>query len=101
MGVPLEEQETVIQFNRTDQHATIYTSDSTMMTKLDHLCEDSPEFYSVDRVETIDGEAVGKFYKLSDKKMISLRGKKRTVSDEQKEKFAERMKSFRNQNFAE
>ena len=46
MGVPLEEQETVIQFNRTDSHATIYTSDSTMITKLDHLCEDAPEFTS-------------------------------------------------------
>lgn len=101
MGVPLEEQETVIQFNRTDSHATIYTSDSTMITKLDHLCEDAPEFYRLDKTETVDGEIVAKFYKLSDKKMLSLRGKKRTISDEQKEKFAERMKSFRNQNYAE
>ena len=53
MGVAVEEQETVIQFNRSDSHATIYTSDSTMITKLDHLCEDAPEFYSVDKVETV------------------------------------------------
>lgn len=101
MGISLEEQETVIQFGRTDTGATIYTSDSTMITKLDHLCEDAPEFYSVDKVETINGEVVSKFYKLTDKKMISLREKKRTLSEEQKIKFAERMKSLRNQNYAE
>ena len=101
MGVPTEEQETVIQFNRNDKGATIYTSDSTMITKLDHRCEDSPEYYKLDKAETVDGDVVGKFYKLADKNMISFRSKKRIISDEQKEQFAERMKLIRNQNYAE
>lgn len=101
MGLACEEQETVIQYNRDDGYATVYTSDSTTITKLDHLCEDSPEFYKLDRVVTANGETVAKFYKVTDKKMISFRGKKRVLTDEQKESFAERMKTFRNQNYAE
>lgn len=101
MNVPLNEQETVIQISRTEKAATIYTSDSTMMTKLDHRCKDAPEYYKLDRVETSEGDIVGKFYTVTDRKMVSLRGKKRIISDEQKEKFAERMKSLRNQNLAD
>ena len=34
MGLMIEEQETHVNFNRNDERATIYTSDTTMMTKL-------------------------------------------------------------------
>lgn len=34
MGLSLEEQETVVNYSRTDVRATIYTSDSTVMTSL-------------------------------------------------------------------
>lgn len=37
MGIGTDEQETVVQFNRNGKTATIYTSDSTVMTKLDKL----------------------------------------------------------------
>lgn len=95
MGVPLEEQETVIQFNRTDSHATIYTSDSTMMTKLDKMCEAAPENYKLDREETIDGAVIGKFYTLADKTRVSFRSKKmeRNLSEEERRKLSERAKS--------
>ena len=97
-NVPLEEQETIIQFNRTDKSATVYTSDSTMMTKLDKLCESAPEYYTLEKQETIDGDVASKFYKLSDKKMISLRSKKveRVMTEEQKKIAAERMRNIRN-----
>lgn len=90
--VSLEEQETVIQFNRANQHATIYTSDSTMMTKLDKLCISSPANYKLVKVETQDGKIVGKFYSLADKKMVSLRREKvkRELTDEQREELRQR-----------
>jgi len=96
----LEEQETVVQYNRDDKYATIYTSDSTSMTRLDRLCKESPEFYSLTKVEKDqDGKIVGKFYKLSDKKMISFRGKKtsRVLTDEQRAAAAERLAKARRQ----
>ena len=94
MGIPTEEQETVIQFNRNDPHATIYTSDSTMMTKLDRMCESAPENYKLDREETMDGKVVGKFYTLADKTRVSFRSKKveRNLSDEERQKLSERAK---------
>ena len=97
--VSLFEQETVINYQRDDSSATIWTSDSTTMTKLDRLCNESPEFYSLDKVEKDrDGNVVGKFYKLTDKKMISFRGKKatRVLTEEQKAAMRERLSQARN-----
>lgn len=95
MGITLEEQETVIQFNRTDAHATIYTSDSTIMTKLDKLCDSSPDYYKLTKTETVEGKVVTKFYRLEDKTRISFRSKKveRNLTEEQKEQFRERIKN--------
>lgn len=77
----VSEQETVIQFNRDQQHATIYTSDRMTMTKLDKRCKESPEFYALERVEhDQEGNVVGKFYKLSNKQLISFRSKKKQQS---------------------
>lgn len=95
----LIEQETVINYQREDKSATIWTSDSTTITKLDRLCNESPEFYSLDRVEKDrEGNVVGKFYKLTDKKMISFRGKKttRVLTEEQKAAMRERLSQARN-----
>lgn len=102
-NVPLEEQETIIQFNRTDKSATIYTSDSTVMTKLDKLCVSSPDYYKLDREETEDGNVVGKFYKLADKTRISFRTKKseRILTDEQKKVIADNLARGRNQNYVD
>lgn len=102
MGITLEEQETVIQFNRTDAHATIYTSDSTIMTKLDRLCDSAPDNYKLTRVDTVEGKTIAKFYSLADKTRISFRTKKveRNFTDEEKQKMAERLRN-RNQNYGE
>ena len=92
------EQETVINYQRDDQSATIWTSDSTTMTKLDRLCKESPEFYSLNKVEKDrEGNVVGKFYKLTDKKMVSFRGKKvsRVLTEEQKAAMRERLSKTR------
>ena len=101
MGISLEEQETVIQYSRTDKEATIYTSDSTVMTKLDKLCVSAPEYYKLDREETQDGKVVGKFYKLADKTRISFRKNKteRVLTEEQKQRLADNLARARNQNY--
>ena len=96
MGVSLEEQETVIQFNRTDEHATVYTSDSTMMTKLDRLCKSSPKFYKKTREEKDrEGHIVGKCYSVANKSLVSLRTKKveKNLSEEERQILSDRAKS--------
>lgn len=96
--VSVQEQETVIQYNRDDKGATIYTSDSTTMTKLDKLCKESPEFYQLNRIEKDrEGHIVGKFYDLTDKRMVSYRSKKssRVMSEEQRLAAAERLAQYR------
>ena len=42
-SVSLSEQEVCINFMRDEDFATIYTSDTTYMTKLDKLCKTSPD----------------------------------------------------------
>lgn len=47
------EMETTINFDREGDSASLYTADSVMMTKLDKLCESSPENYRVIRQDEI------------------------------------------------
>lgn len=94
--ISLDEQETVIQFNRTDKYATICTSDSTIMTKLDKLCVSAPDNYKLIRTETVDGKVVTKFYLLADKTRVSFRREKKVLSEERKIQLRERAL---NQNF--
>ncbi len=46
-SVSISEQEVHINFMRDENFATIYTSDTTYMTKLDKLCKISPDMYSL------------------------------------------------------
>lgn len=43
MGIPVTEQETTVSFSRDSDTASVWTSDSTVMTKLDKLVESNPE----------------------------------------------------------
>ena len=97
-SIPLDEQETIIQFTRDQKFATIYTSDSTMITKLDKLCETAPDNYKLEKSETIDGGLVSNFYRLEDKSLISFRSKKVTLnlSDEQRKVLSDRMREMQN-----
>lgn len=72
MGVMFEEQETVINIMRTDDYAEIYTSDSTMMTKLDKCVTENPKQWFVSKQETVLGKVVSKTY-ICPKKFISFR----------------------------
>ena len=47
MSIPINEQETSIQFDRADDRMTVYTSDSTQMTKLDKKVKNYPGTWSL------------------------------------------------------
>lgn len=65
-SVSVSEQEVCINFMRDEDHATIYTSDTTYMTKLDKLCRTNPDMYSL-----IADTGRGKTYCVEDKTLIS------------------------------
>ena len=88
-SVPIYEQEVCINMMRDEKTATIYTSDSTYITKLDKLCGASPDMYSV-----IEETKCGKTYLLQDKTLISFRAKKKELSDEQRQAAGERMRKY-------
>jgi hypothetical protein len=96
----LSEQETTINYNREEKTADVWTSDRTVMTKLDRLCETAPENYRcIDIAKTRDGELISKQYTIADKSLLSFRSKKVKVSlsEEQKQANAERLRQARAQ----
>lgn len=88
-SIPSAEQETNIIFMRGEDFATVCTSDTTMKTKLDKMCESSPEFYSC-----IDENDYYKTYKIADKTLVSFRQKKKEMSEENKNAASERFKQL-------
>lgn len=94
MGVSLNEQETVICIMRDEDVAHISTSDTMMMTKLNHRCEDYPESW-----KKVDENEYYNFYECP-KDFISFRGKKRTGrtrTEEEIQQFKDRMAEYREQ----
>ena len=94
MGVSLFEQETVINIMRDEDIAHICTSDSTMITKLEHRCESNP-----DEWKKVDENPEYKFYECP-KNFISFRSKKvtRELTDEQRAEISERMRRISKNN---
>lgn len=88
-SVSISEQEVCINFMRDEDFATIYTLDTTYMTKLDKLCKTSPDMYSL-----LSDTGRGKTYRVEDKTLIGFRAKKREMSDEQKIAAGERMRKY-------
>lgn len=88
-SLSISEQETNIIFMRDQEFAEIYTSDSTQMTRLDKLCETSPEYYTL-----ISDTGRGKTYRITDKSLISFRSKKKEMSEEQRNAARERMREY-------
>lgn len=76
--VPADEQETVVQYSRNTDTATIYTTDSTVVNKLDKK-------YQRTRIHRSGGQISAIEYDIP-KKMISYRVKERklTLTDSQK-----------------
>lgn len=97
-NVSTAEQETVIQFSRDTEEVTVWTSDRTIMTKLDKLCDASPKNYKIKEVDYVEGNKVyNRVYALKNKKLVSFRSgnAKREYTEEEKEMMAERMRKAR------
>lgn len=88
-SVPVFEQETHISYMRDEEFAKVYTSDTTQMTRYDKLCRQFPDMW-----ECVADDGYSKSYICQDKSMISSRGKKRKISDAQKEAMGERMRKM-------
>jgi hypothetical protein len=85
MNIPIYEQETVIQISRDSDKMKIWTSDSTMMTRLDKLCEKSTRWTCTSEGK-IDGDVVNKEY-IADRALLSLipnTRKMKPLTEEQK-----------------
>lgn len=97
MGLSVSEQETTVNFYRDSDICTVYTSDSTVMTKLDKLVENpkAPRWKMKEEHRLQSGELVGKTYE-THKRLISFRAdiSTREMTEEQKEAAAERMKEW-------
>ena len=78
MNICRYEQETIINYNAAEQTATVYTSDKTVMRRLDALVKGFPDHYRLIGETDID-----KTYEMP-KSFVSYR-KPRRLSDEQRE----------------
>lgn len=94
----LQDQQTVIQFSRDSETATIWTSDRTVMTRLDKFVKDgkNSSWRLKEESRLLDGELASKTYE-TNKRLISFRANigKRELTDEQKQAAAERMRNIR------
>lgn len=86
MGIPVNEQETVINFQRSGQLASIYTTDSTMITKLNKCVEVNPVEWKVTKTHKIHGEIVGYTYECPKKYASSFRKVTKRMTEEHKQK---------------
>ena len=95
-SIPLTDQETVISYGRTEDYAMVWTNDKTVMTKLDRLCERSPDNYICTEVgRMLNGDGItDKQYKIMDKGLLSFRSNrvKIELTEEQKAERAERLR---------
>lgn len=89
----------MIQISRDRQSAQVWTSDRTMMTKLDHLVENST-MYTCEKVDKgTDGEVISKTYCIADKRMLSFRKNRVKLSEDRRQALVERL--ARQREFAE
>lgn len=87
--VPTDEQETVIQFDRNGTVCHVYTTDSTVMTKLDKIHKRVKQDY-------VGGKPIAAYYEF-DKKLLSFKKKriKQNLTDEQRKQIGERLTKSR------
>lgn len=102
MGVSLCEQETTINAYRDSDIATVYTSDTTVMTKIDNILKNpkNKDWKLVKVHKDQEGEVVGKTYETKKKLVLSFRVAviERELTEEQHAELVERMKKMRELN---
>ncbi len=105
MNVPgyrpaLEERETVIRFDETQNPADVYTYNPALIRKLDALTDERPDDVSCYRAESINGVGL-RCYRIP-KKWVKVNAS-RILTEEERTKLTEQMKrNFQNvQNLSE
>lgn len=95
MSIPTNEQETVVQYDRNGETMTIYTSDSTQMTRLDKIYQRHKEHRQA-------GEVVAVEYVVG-KNLLTYRAKrvKQNLSSEQRAALSTKMKALREKQLQE
>ena len=91
------EQETTIQFDRTGKTATIWTSDTNMIARLDKLVKEFPDAYKIVAEHIIQGEISDKQYEVSQKKLVYPKKPRPAMPEEQKQKARERLLKYRSE----
>lgn len=75
--IPIDEQETTISISRDRDEAHIWTSDQTMITKLDKMIAINPGVYVVhDTTENEEGRILVREYRMP-KRLISFRSQQK------------------------
>ena len=88
MGIPVNEQETTISWYRDDKYASVYTSDTTMMTRYDKYVASGE--WLAEGVGRVQGQTVSKTY-LVPKELVFGRSKKKKLSEQTRKNLSERM----------
>ena len=94
----ISEQETTIQYSRDDKELHLYTSDNTVVTKMNKLLNTPGTSWRLEKTTYLDGEPTGYFFVCEDKGLITLRAKKqkaKELTEEHKQKLREHMKTLR------
>lgn len=96
MGYSLKgfERETVIRFDEEGEQAEVYTASPVWIRKMDRMVTENPAAFMEVRTDRIDGEVVAKSYQMP-KGLLSIRAKKRVLSEEQKAAAAARLSEMR------
>lgn len=89
MFVPTAEQESTINIFRDSDVAKVYTSDTTMITKLDKMVAKQPDKYKI-----VKQDEYGKWYEFP-KKLLRF-ASEREYTDEQREQMHQRLISAQN-----
>lgn len=88
------EREVLISFNAAEDMAEIYTADPVWIRKMDKLRDAYPETFRETEECMKDGAVISKRY-VFPKKLITIRSKAVTMSEEQRKKNAERLARMR------
>ena len=94
MKIPPNEQETVINFSRNGEIASVYTSDTTMITKIKKLVIKNPKEWVVVEIHKSENDIVAYTYECPKKLAAGLRSGsiKKEMTPEQRKASADRMR---------
>lgn len=95
MGLSRDEQETYISFPAFGQEAMIFSTDPVWIRKLKKLCEEHSENYQIKEIGKLNGEEISITVICQDKGLVTIKGERRKLSDEQREICTERFRAMR------